>query len=80
MGLPNTINNSLKKSEDAIDEDRMRNKDKSDRATVENCLDPRTMQEMEKLIANEKLTKMYGCISTGKEANVYRAEGSMDLI
>ena len=23
---------------------------------------------------------MYGCISTGKEANVYRAEGSMDLI
>ena len=43
MGLSNTVNNSLKKSEQAIDEDRIRNKDKSDRATVENCLDPRTM-------------------------------------
>ena len=32
------------------------------------------------MINNEKLTAMYGCISTGKEANVYRAEGSMDLI
>lgn len=32
------------------------------------------------MIANEKLSKLYGCISTGKEANVYLAEGSMDLI
>jgi len=43
MGLSNTVNNSLAKSENAIQDDRMRNKDKSDRATVENCLDPRTM-------------------------------------
>jgi RIO kinase 1 len=80
MGLSNTVNNSLAKSEAAIDDDRMRNKDKSDRATVENCLDPRTMIQLDKMIANEKLSKLYGCISTGKEANVYLAEGSMDLI
>ena len=80
MGLSGTVNNSLAKSEQHIDEDRMRNKDKSDRATVENCLDPRTMIQIEKMINNEKLTKMFGCISTGKEANVYRAEGSMDLV
>ena len=80
MGLSNTVNNSLKKSEQAIDEDRLRNKDKSDRATVENCLDPRTMIQIDKMVANEKITKLFGCISTGKEANVYRAEGSMDLI
>ena len=43
MGLPNTINNQIKKTEAAIDEDRLRVKDKADRATVENCLDPRTM-------------------------------------
>ena len=80
MGLSGTVNNALKKTEAHLDEDRLRNKDKSDRATVENCLDPRTMLQIEKMINNEKLTAMYGCISTGKEANVYRAEGSMDLI
>ena len=79
MGLSNTVNNSLAKSENAIQDDRMRIKDKSDRATVENCLDPRTMIQLDKMIASEKLSKMYGCISTGKEANVYLAEGSMNL-
>lgn len=43
MCLPNTVSNSLKKAEAHIDEERVRNKDKSDRATIENCLDPRTM-------------------------------------
>lgn len=80
MGLSGTINNSIKKTEAALDDDRMRNKDKSDRATIENCLDPRTMEQIDKMINNEKLSKLYGCISTGKEANVYLAEGSMDLI
>ena len=31
------------------------------------------------MINNEKLSKFCGCISTGKEANVYFAQGSMDL-
>ena len=31
------------------------------------------------MMKNEKLDKVYGCISTGKEANVYLAEGHMDL-
>jgi len=34
---------------------------------------------LHKMVKNEKLDKVYGCISTGKEANVYLAEGSMDL-
>ena len=80
LSLSNTVKNSLKKQEAHIDEDRLRVKDKADRATVENCLDPRTMIQIDKMINNEKLTKLYGCISTGKEANVYLAEGSMDLI
>lgn len=29
---------------------------------------------------NKKIDQIYGCLSTGKEANVYLAEGSMDLI
>ena len=51
----------------------IRVKDKSDRATVENCLDPRTMNEIDKMITNEKISEFFGCISTGKEANVYLA-------
>ena len=50
MGLSNKVNNSLQKTEAHLDEERIRNKDKNDRATVENCLDPRTMNEIEKMI------------------------------
>lgn len=28
----------------------------------------------------KKITGFFGCISTGKEANVYHAQGSMDLV
>lgn len=31
------------------------------------------------MVKNQKLDKVYGCLSTGKEANVYLAETSMDL-
>lgn len=31
------------------------------------------------MVKNEKIDKVYGCLSTGKEANVYLAEGHMDL-
>lgn len=76
-------------------------KDKSDRATVEQALDPRTrmvsissvatneslcyscqasfqatpcyMQILFKLLNSGYLSDMHGCISTGKEANVYHA-------
>ena len=57
MGLTNTVSNSLKKTEDKIDGERIRVKDKSDRATVENCLDPRTMKEIDKMIENERCNK-----------------------
>ena len=43
MGLTNTVGTSLQKTQSKIDEERIRNKDKADRATIENCLDPRTM-------------------------------------
>jgi RIO kinase 1 len=50
-------------------------KDKNDRATVDLVLDPRTLIIIHKLIKNDKILNIYGCISTGKEANVYLAEG-----
>ena len=50
-------------------------KDKNDRATVDLVLDPRTLIIIHKLIKNDKIENIYGCVSTGKEANVYLAEG-----
>lgn len=37
------------------------------------------MLVIDKMMANDKLNAFSGCISTGKEANVYLASGSMEL-
>ena len=50
-----------------------REKDKSDRATIEQVLDNRTRLILVKLINDHHIEKVFGCISTGKEANVYHA-------
>ena len=49
------------------------NKDKANRATVENVLDPRTMRFLQALMNRGIISDFNGCISTGKEANVYHA-------
>lgn len=51
----------------------VRDKDKSDRATTEQALDPRTYMIIFKLMSKGFITDVNGCISTGKEANVYHA-------
>ncbi|XP_062336702.1 serine/threonine-protein kinase RIO1 [Osmerus eperlanus] len=48
-------------------------KDKSDRATVEQVLDPRTRMILFKMLSRGVISEINGCISTGKEANVYHA-------
>jgi RIO kinase 1 len=50
-------------------------KDKQDRATVEQVMDPRTRMIIYKLLSSGKVLSIDGCISTGKEANVYHATG-----
>ncbi|KAJ3224934.1 protein kinase rio1 [Clydaea vesicula] len=50
--------------------------DKQERATVEQVLDPKTMLILFKLINNDYIHEVHGCISTGKEANVYHATTS----
>ncbi|VDM62988.1 unnamed protein product [Angiostrongylus costaricensis] len=49
-------------------------KDRADRATVEQVLDPRTRLVLFRLLQRGTLTNIHGCISTGKEANVYHAK------
>uniref|UniRef100_W5UHL8 Serine/threonine-protein kinase RIO1 n=1 Tax=Ictalurus punctatus TaxID=7998 RepID=W5UHL8_ICTPU len=53
--------------------DTYRVKDKSDRATVEQVLDPRTRMILFKMLSRGVISGINGCISTGKEANVYHA-------
>ncbi|XP_028282679.1 serine/threonine-protein kinase RIO1 [Parambassis ranga] len=55
------------------DADTHRVKDKSDRATVEQVLDPRTRMILFKMLSRGVICEINGCISTGKEANVYHA-------
>lgn len=47
--------------------------DKSDRATSEQVLDPRTRMILLQMINRNVVSEVNGCISTGKEANVYHA-------
>ncbi|RUO96953.1 RIO1 family-domain-containing protein [Jimgerdemannia flammicorona] len=47
--------------------------DKSDRATSEQVLDPRTRIILFKMLNRGVINEVNGCISTGKEANVYHA-------
>ena len=44
-----------------------------DRATVEQAIDPRTRLVLFKMLNSGLFSSLHGCISTGKEANVYHA-------
>ena len=47
--------------------------EKSDRATNEQVLDPRTRMILLQMINRNVVSEIHGCLSTGKEANVYHA-------
>ncbi|OBA19596.1 RIO1-domain-containing protein [Metschnikowia bicuspidata var. bicuspidata NRRL YB-4993] len=55
-------------------------KDRSNRATVEQVLDPRTMRFLAKIINKNIISRINGCISTGKEANVYHGDHEDPLV
>lgn len=74
--IPNRTIQILNETDRKIGEDRKRIKDKCDRATVEQVLDPRTRMILFKMINRYVIDEINGCISTGKEANVYHATSS----
>lgn len=74
--INNSTANHLKRTEKRLDGLRFRIKDKSDRATVDQVLDPRTIRILSKLINQGHISEIHGCVSTGKEANVYQATTS----
>lgn len=57
-----------------------RRKDKSDIATVDKVLDPKTINILNQLIKRGKLFDLCGSFSCGKEANIYTAKCSTSLI
>lgn len=71
--LPGHASNVLIENSKQSQKMRIRTKDKHDRATVEKVMDPRTRLILFKLLNNGTIGEINGCISTGKEANVYHA-------
>ncbi|XP_068739884.1 serine/threonine-protein kinase RIO1-like [Montipora capricornis] len=71
--LSNRAANVLIQANKKLENDRLRAKDKADRATVEQVLDPRTRMILFKILNKGVICEINGCISTGKEANVYHA-------
>lgn len=58
---------------DSVDKRPSKSRDRQDRATVEQVLDPRTRMILFRMIQKGIFETLEGCISTGKEANVYHA-------
>jgi RIO kinase 1 len=72
--VSNDITRSEKKSEK-----RPNYYGRDDRATSEQVLDPRTRMILFKLLNSNFIGEINGCLSTGKEANVYYAKGENGL-
>ncbi|ELR19424.1 uncharacterized protein ACA1_266810 [Acanthamoeba castellanii str. Neff] len=73
--MPNSVSSVIKESDKKDASQRMRVREKKDRATSEQVLDPRTRLILYKMLNREVIMEINGCISTGKEANVYHAVG-----
>jgi len=71
--LSHSAFNNVVNSEAKADVPRNIGLTKDTRATVEQVLDPRTMTVLGKMMKRGVFKDFHGCISTGKEANVYHA-------
>ena len=74
INLSTRVQNDITRSEKK-GQKRLNDCGKDDRATSEQVLDPRTRLILFKLLNNGFLSAIDGCLSTGKEANVYYARG-----
>ncbi|VDI38889.1 RIO kinase 1 [Mytilus galloprovincialis] len=74
--LSNKAMSALVEKGRKMDNDRYRGKDKADRATAEQVMDKRTRLILFKFLSKGIISEINGCISTGKEANVYHATGA----
>jgi len=71
VGMSNSVETQISMHDKRLLKESIRIKGKEDRATKEQVLDPRTTMVILKMINRGEISAMNGCISTGKEANVY---------
>lgn len=74
MNLSHSVSNSVTKMEQLETSKRASHTGRDDRATSEQCLDPRTRLLLFRMLSTGFLQLIDGCLSTGKEANVYYAK------
>ena len=74
MNLSHSVSNSVTKMQQLETSKRTSHTGRDDRATSEQCLDPRTRLLLFRLLSSGFLQLIDGCLSTGKEANVYYAK------
>ncbi|XP_078432899.1 uncharacterized protein LOC144704361 [Wolffia australiana] len=72
-GMSNSVTTAIRDSVRDMSIGKSRNTEKADRATVEQAIDPRTRMVLFKMLNRGVFHDINGCISTGKEANVYHA-------
>ena len=73
------VSNVVDKMRDLEHRKRTLTQGRDDRATSEQVLDPRTRLILFKLLSRGALETIDGCLSTGKEANVYYAKAGQKL-
>ncbi|KAG7356258.1 serine/threonine protein kinase [Nitzschia inconspicua] len=74
MNFSHSVANTVSKMQELEVKKRTLHTSRDDRATTEQCLDPRTRLMLFKMLSNGMLDGIDGCLSTGKEANVYYAK------
>ena len=74
MNFSHSVANTVSKMQALEVKKRTLHTSRDDRATSEQCLDPRTRLMLFKMLSNGMLEVIDGCLSTGKEANVYYAK------
>jgi RIO kinase 1 len=74
MNLSHSVSNSVTKMEHMETSKKISHTGRDDRATSEQCMDPRTRLLLFRLLSSGFLELIDGCLSTGKEANVYYAK------
>ncbi|CAN0915680.1 Serine/threonine-protein kinase RIO1 [Linum grandiflorum] len=76
VGISNSVTTAIRGSVRDMAIGKTKTTEKADRATVEQALDPRTRMVLFKMLNRGVFNDINGCISTGKEANVYHATKS----
>ncbi|CAD7936802.1 unnamed protein product [Amoebophrya sp. A120] len=80
VSMTHATKNSIENSEKKASAPRAIGISRDSRATVQQCLDDRTLRVLHKFLQNGLLESIHGCISTGKEANVYASTTKRDLV